>query len=174
MWDTIRKWWFLQRLEDSIAHYTLKPTTSTSDIISGTKVLSSKDFFIAGNEEHSGIADISVNRLSWLFFWKKKNKEKLLRKRYYEYNIFYEYLLRLDNQYIELKQIQDRPWPVLTIKGHKAQGYFGLFELLLKEYPLTWGATWKTIVFVITILTSTTVGSYYLIRIGNYIIPLLN
>jgi len=54
--------------------------------------------------------------------------------------------------------------PNLTSKGEDAHGFFGLFELLLERYSLTWKATAKIVAFAITTLVAlagTGIATYY-------------
>ncbi len=171
MWQTIRKWWFLQRLEEVIEDHTLRE--SFEKVASGGRTLSTRDFFIRGKlPEHQGIIHKSISRLRWWMPWENKRKEKLLKKRAYEYGNFYDSLL-YHEKYIKLAEISGQSFPILTWEGHDVHGYGGLFELLLRKYPLTWSATWKIIVFFITTLTTTAVGSYFIIKFGNYVIKII-
>jgi hypothetical protein len=176
MWKLIRKWWFLQRLEDQILLYTGKENSETIFARRGGPTLSSDDFFIKGTQEWPGIASRPLGKyLSWLLFWRWCENRERYNRRIYEYMDFLKYWK--EKSYIDYaKIIQSNGnmiqtnMPHLTSKADDIHGLVGLLELIQQTYPLTWGAMLKLCAFVITTLMTSVVGAYFLIKLGNYII----
>ena len=169
MWYTIRKWWFLQRIEDAIKRHTL--INDSENMSYGEKVLLDRKFLIEGNKVYRGIIHISVNRLRWVLLWKLLRRDRRLSERIYEYSNFYDYLVDKDIGYIKEETALAQPMPTLTIKGQKAHGVFGLAEMLLQEYPLTWDTMGRFFAVSVAAIAASSILADIGIRALRYVEP---
>ena len=164
MWKLVRKWWFLQRLEFQINYHT--SIGRLEEIFAGHSILSSERFFIDGTEKYPGIAKRPLGKyFSWLLFWRWFESEERYKRRVHEYMKFFKQWK--EKKYIDTMAIPKGGhiylMPTLSSKGEDAHGLFGLFELLLERYPLTWSSGGKISAYIIT----SAGGIYYLIKTIN-------
>ncbi|KKR13345.1 MAG: hypothetical protein UT43_C0046G0010 [Parcubacteria group bacterium GW2011_GWC1_39_29] len=149
MWRLIKKWWFLQRLEEAIALHTGK--APIEDILLGRSVLLSQEFFIYGTDKYPGIVFRLLGRFSWLLFWRKHEDPEKLNRRIHEYNNYLKYWL--ENNYIEMRKIEKNGqtgfMPITTHLADDIHGWFGLIQLTKDKLPAPWMIVTSVVAFLI-------------------------
>ncbi len=144
----VKKWWFLQRLENQIILHTGKEELET--ILNEQSTLSTKKFLIHGTKDYPGIAKRPWGHyLSLLRFWGLWESHEKYKRRVSRYMNLINQLK--NEEYIDYAKTVDENGdlvtvanvPYLTSKGEDVLGIFGLSEMILKKYPLTWANVFK-------------------------------
>jgi hypothetical protein len=114
-------------------------------------------------------------KLKGLFWSKRTRTQRIMDKRSKVNDLFRSCL---EDGYIEpvmSKSVINDPQPHelgarVSNLGSDLIHRAGYWEIVQRKYPLTWNATWKAVAFCVTVITTSSVGVYFLIKLGNYII----